>query len=42
MHGAAVPERGKTFGCHQAWNGRSDGAARKDVCDHEQALKRYD
>ena len=28
MHGAAVPERGKTFGCHHAWNGRSDCAAR--------------
>ena len=34
MHGAAVPERGKTFGCHHAWNGRSDCAAR---C--ERALK---
>ena len=40
MHGAAVPERGKTVGCHHAWNGQSDCAVRKGV--FERALKRYD
>ena len=38
MHGAAVPERRKTFGCHHAWNGWFDCAER---CICERALKRY-
>ena len=39
MHVAAVPEQGKTFGCHQAWNGRSDGAARKNVIMNGRCMK---